>query len=68
MTSSILWQQTHETHRIEAFYNALKTIGDMDTRPIRGESWFDDLYSTEHSPESEIRVAEGWLDDMDEEA
>jgi hypothetical protein len=68
MTSRILPEQTHETHRIEAFYNALKTIGDMDAKPLRGESWFDDLYSAEHSPESEIRFDEGWLDDLDEAA
>ena len=59
---------TSATHRIEALYNALKLIGDMDTKSLRVDSWFDDLYSTEYGSTDEILDDEGWLDDLDEAA
>jgi hypothetical protein len=68
MTNTTLQEQSRETHRIEAFYNALKAVGSMDIASIRGESWFDDLYSAEHSPEFEARSDENWMDDLDEAA
>jgi hypothetical protein len=57
---------TSETHRIEAFYNALKSVGDMNVKSVRGDSWFDDLYSSEYTSSEEIQVDQGWMDDLDE--
>lgn len=57
-----------ETHRIEAFYDALKLVGDMDIKPVRGESWFDDLYDSGYGPEDKTQIDESWMDDLDEAA
>jgi hypothetical protein len=57
-----------ETHRIEAFYNAMQSVGDMDAKSVSGDSWFDDLYSSEYASTDEIQVDEGWLEDLDEAA
>jgi hypothetical protein len=54
-----------ETNRIEAFNNTLKLVGDMDIKPLRCESWFDDLYD---GPEDDTQIDESWMDDLDEAA
>jgi hypothetical protein len=61
-------EHSSETHRIEAIYIALRSVGDMDTKSLRGESWFDDLYTNERGPEFDIQIDESWLDDLDEAA
>lgn len=61
-------EHSNETHQIKAIYIALKSVGDMDTKSLRGESWFDDLYTNEHGPEFGIQIDESWLDDLDEAA
>ncbi len=56
-------------HRIEAFCNALELVGGMDITPVRGESWFDDLYDMDYDgPEDETQNGESWMDDLDEAA
>jgi hypothetical protein len=57
-----------ETHRIEAFYKALKMVGEMDVKSARCESWFDDLYDFNHGPEDNTSIDDGWMDDLDEAA
>jgi hypothetical protein len=46
----------------------MQLVGDMDTKSVSGDSWFDDLYSSEYASTDEIQVEEGWLDDLDEAA
>lgn len=57
-----------ETHRTEAFYDTLKSVGTMDLASFNVESWFDDLFVTGYGPDYEIQIDESWLDDMDEAA
>jgi hypothetical protein len=61
-------EHASETHRIEAFYNALKSVGDMDATTLRGESWFDDLYTDECGPIFDLEIDDCWMDDLDEAA
>jgi hypothetical protein len=68
MIVDTLLGNSRETHQIEAFYNALKSVGEMDVKPLRGESWFDGLYMTGHGPEDEVPIDESWLDDLNEAA
>jgi hypothetical protein len=37
----------------------------MDIKPLRCESWFDDLYD---GPEDDTQIDESWMDDLDEAA
>jgi len=48
MVTDTLLNHSSETHKIEAFYNALKLVGKMDIKPAHGESWFDDMYDADH--------------------
>jgi hypothetical protein len=68
MIVNTLLDHSNETHRIEAFYNALKLVGEMDVKPPRDESWFDDLYDFNHGPEDNTSNDDGWMDDLDEAA
>jgi hypothetical protein len=63
-----LLEDSTEKHRIESFYNALKSVGDMDSKSLHDASWFDDLYANEQSSLYEMHVDESWLDDLDEAA
>jgi hypothetical protein len=57
-----------ETHNIEVLYKALKLIGEMDVKAVRGESWFDDLYDADYNSEYEMPSDESWMDNLDEAA
>jgi hypothetical protein len=63
-----LLKHSSEAHRIEALYNALKLVGDMEIRQVRSKSWFDDLYYTDGGPEYEPPDFDSWMDDLDEAA
>jgi hypothetical protein len=65
MNVETLLEHTIESNRIEAFYNALKSVGDMGIAQLRGDSWFDDLYVTGHGPKDKTLDDEGWMDDLD---
>lgn len=67
MISDVLLDHPSGTHKIEAFYKALKSVGEMDVKPVRAESWFDDLYNTNHRHEYENQD-DLWMDDLDEAA
>jgi len=62
MNIDSLLDHSSETHRIEAFYDALKLISDMDIRCSQGECWMDD-----YGPE-DVTNDDGWMDDLDEAA
>jgi hypothetical protein len=67
MYDDTLLSSQSSTHRIEALYKALMSVGEMDVKPLRGDSWFDDLYVTGHGPEDDMNN-ENWMDDLDEAA
>ena len=58
----------YETHNSQALHNALKLIRKMDIKPVRDESWFDDLDDNDCSSEYELQNGESWMDDLDEAA
>jgi hypothetical protein len=68
MIAGSLLDHSSDTHKIEALYKALRLIGEIDVKPVRGESWFDDLYDADYGPEYEIQSDESWMDDLDEAA
>lgn len=64
-----LLDESSETNRNEVFCNALKLVGDMEIKPVCGESWFDDLNDIDYDgPEDETQIGESWMDDLDEAA
>ena len=66
MVTDTLLDHSSETHKIEAFYKALKLVGEMDVKPAHGESWFDDMYYADHCSEYGMQNDEGWMDDLDD--
>ena len=58
----------YESHNSETLNNALKLIAKMDIKPVRDESWFDDLDDNDCSSEYELQNGESWMDDLDEAA
>jgi len=68
MKIDTLLNHPYETHNIEALHNALKLIGKREIKPVREESWFDDLYDIDYRSEYELQNGEGWMDDLDEAA
>ena len=68
MIVDTLLDHSSEAHRILAFHNTLRLVGDMDVKPVHGEGWFDDLYVTDRGPEDETQDDESWMDDLDEAA
>jgi hypothetical protein len=68
MNSVTLLNQSNESHNNEALHNALKLISKMEIKPVREESWFDDLYDNDFSSVYELQNGESWMDDLDEAA
>jgi hypothetical protein len=68
MIVDTLLDHSSEAHRILAFYNALKLVGDMNVKSVRGESWSDDQYDNDQGPEDETQDGENGMDDLDEAA
>jgi hypothetical protein len=66
MIIETLMDHSSETHITEAFYNALKLVGDMEVKPVYAESWFDDLYDSGYGPEDKTQIDESWIDDSDD--
>jgi hypothetical protein len=66
MIVDALFENAGESNRYEAFTKALKLVGEMDVKPVRSESWLDDLDDFDHDPREEIQIDEGWMDDLDD--
>jgi hypothetical protein len=67
MIFDTLWEQSGETNRTVAFYNALTNHVSKD-EAMRSESWMDDLNEAFSGPEDEIQDDYSWMDDLDEAA
>jgi len=66
MNIGSLLEQSSETNRIVAFYKALKSVGHMDDKSLRGEYRRDGLYETDYASVDELTYHESFINDLDE--